>query len=799
MNAKRTNQNQQFSLYVVVSIVLLGAGCPDTQEPRDAASSNTSEERDGGIENGDGGQTEDAGSSRVPDSGVSHEDAGIETYDAGNTADAGDDLRDAGGVTTDAGNFNDSSDGGPPWLNQDAGDLLDVNDAGDGQVGVDGGEGTTFDAGSLDSCGEGTFDADSDPSTACVACSTCPHGTTQTQPCTSLADTACEPCAYGTFDDDADALTACVACMACGQDQIVVESCSPFADANCGQCGQNPTQFSMLPFDPQNPDYSNCTSVDPFCEDMIDVVVFFTPSFYDLLGQDVSAVEEAIAHTLFVANDSLNNSMVPPHYRYRLVGVEMFPYEERDVLKADLVFLRNNPYYQARRKALGADVALFYFGTDGYGAMAYSNGGTGGSYVDRGLMVMDAYYLTDDFERCGTTYTTPSHEIGHILGAAHRASQYSNATGDAYGYHNQEEHLRRNEAFGLPVTQHDLKFFTLMSYSNFKNIYNQGQACPDCTQINVFASPDLWWFFNPADPLYGYCIVVNEDDPQAVQIICQGDDAWVAQQGSFVLDQSSVLTFSGQEIIDRAVPVGVEQPSYIDPVTDELVERNFITDNRSQVLSFWPFRTQNAHMLAASCSVDCAAQNRIGCSESNLAQCGDCLPGALEINGICYGRIDQSSNMNALFDERYESTDAIASASGPETVTFTIDPQATIYAIELYLMTLDENGAPDYFWARSTSTIWNQPEAPPHTFQVTAFSTSATTVIAAFPDGSVEMLQDSSGQSNNSLSYRKVLEIPLTGIESMEIQLSNALQSGETSAYDFSIAEVRVFGELQAN
>ena len=130
-------------------------------------------------------------------------------------------------------------------------------------------------------------------------------------------------------------------------------------------------------FTPLKEDTDLCGSEDPTCENGIDIAVFYTPAFVALLGGDLQVVEDAIAHALYLANQSLSQSILPPSFQYRLVGFGEFPYEERDNLKADLVFLRNNPVYQGRRKELGADIGVIFFGTAAYGGISYSNTGTG--------------------------------------------------------------------------------------------------------------------------------------------------------------------------------------------------------------------------------------------------------------------------------------------------------------------------------------------------------------------------------------------------------------------------------------
>ena len=147
-------------------------------------------------------------------------------------------------------------------------------------------------------------------------------------------------------------------------------------------------------------------SATPTCESTIDIIAYYTPSFLDLVGGDVTAVEDRAFYSVYIANQSLRNSMLPPQMRYRLIDIQLFPYQERDKLKSDLVYLKSLPYYQETRKALAADVGVFFLGTDGYGGYAYSNTGSGGRYSERGIAVLDGYYQTSDFAQCGTVFET---------------------------------------------------------------------------------------------------------------------------------------------------------------------------------------------------------------------------------------------------------------------------------------------------------------------------------------------------------------------------------------------------------
>ncbi|MEE2786586.1 MAG: M12 family metallo-peptidase [Myxococcota bacterium] len=632
----------------------------------------------------------------------------------------------------------------------------------------------------------------------------CENGDIETEQCTSVSDRVCdrcqrgetllddgtcETCLIGTFDHDRDPQTACIACTVCPANTLSSGVCSPTSDVRCVACGENPSTYVGDLYGVDGPHSLGCDERDPNCASTIDIIAYYTPAFLELVGDDLGAVEDRAFYSVHIANQALRNSMLPPQMRYRLIDIQSFPYQERDSLKSDLVYLRSLPHYQATRKSLAADVGLFFLGTQGYGGYAYSNMGTGATYADSGIAVLDGYYQTDDFARCGTAFETPAHELGHLMGAQHMATQFQNPRTTDYAYHNQEPLFRRNEAYGRAVSQHGLKFYTLMAYSAYKNENNVRRACPDCVQFPVYSSPDLWWFFRPADPLYGTCLVQGEPVNDMLEIACQVDMPWVFVDGEYIIDQNAVRPIHVDELLDRAVPLGVDEPTYIDPSTGDVVTASFSTRNRDKVIAFWPFKSGNAAPLRreGACDADCAALNRARCTVSNPT-CGFCLPGYLDVGGTCLGRVDQVG-VTALTDGVYAQSGEVATTEGEQhEIVVPITPGSTIGAIELYLFTVDEMGALKYSWV-SMTTIWTANSAPPHTFSI-AYRTEDDDVE---PVGSIDtdgvFLQHTSGQTNHTLSYRLPVHDPMPASEVI-IQLQSL-----DAQYGFEVAEVRVFGQ----
>ena len=657
-------------------------------------------------------------------------------------------------------------------------------------------------------CADETYDHDGDPSTPCVACAAaCPDGQFELMTCTPVSNRTCQlcapgtiidergecrPCPVGTFDDDGDPTTPCTACTVCPWNQITWGVCGPATDVECVDCGENPSDYGGAVFGEDGPHSMGCDEHDPSCQLTIDVVVFYTPAFLEMVGGDVAAVEDRAFYGMYLANRAADNSMLPPTMRYRLVGIERFDYEERDQLKSDLIFLRNLPHYQARRRALGADIGLFYLGTQGYGGYAYSNGGANANYRDRGIAVLDGFYQTDEYAQCGRAFETPAHELGHILAAQHMATQFQNPALDAFAYHNQEVNFRRNEAYGRPVSQHDTAFFTLMAYRAYKNRNNVRRGCIDCIQLPVYSSPDLWWFFRPSDDLYGYCLAVGELVDGRVELACQVDEPWLFVEDEYVLDPERLRSLDVDALLDRAVPLGVDEPSYLDPVDNEtLIENPFSTRNRDQVLSFWPAKAANAEALAqvGDCPEDCGLQRRVSCGiRSN--RCGACLPHHVEVDGVCLPSII-AAPANGLTDGVYARTGFVAQALAPvQTVGVGLLADAQLHVVELYLFTVDQAGEMDYSWA-NTPTVWGPNSAPSFQFEVEVRNEAGEFVAIGDETQDDAVIRDADGQRNHTLSYRFRLPQGLTATD-VRVHLRSL-----DDVYGFDIAEIRAFGVVE--
>ena len=651
------------------------------------------------------------------------------------------------------------------------------------------------------------FDHDANALTACIACSPlCDASQFERVACSPTTDRACsgcrpgevitqsgecEACALGTYDHDADEDTPCIDCTVCSPNQIRWGTCGGTQDVSCAACGSNPSDAVYPPVMPSDPPGGSCGPVDPDCTQVIDIVIFYTPAFFGMINEDLAYLEELASHVIHMANKSLEQSMLPPNMRYRFLGFQRFEYEERDELKSDLMWLRNNDHYQSIRRSWGADLGLFLLGTQGYGGYAYSNNSNAVADRERGIAVIDGYYLLGDFDRCGTTYETPAHELGHILGAAHRASMFQNPTETQYGYHNQEPLYRRNEAFGLPVDQHDLQFYTLMSYGSYKNEFDRITGCLTCQQLSVFSSPNLWWFFDPIDPLYGYCLEIQVNGEGQVELVCNGADAWVVEDGEYVINMDVAHRLAPENLLQRAVPLGVDQPTHLDPqdgVTP--ITEPFSTRNRERVESRWHMKATNVRPLAAldDCPLDCQAVYRITCAVGRQV-CGDCLPGYVEDGDNCLGRVELHSD-DAVSDGKYLRSDVSLDHSEDELVLeVALSPGATVHRIELYLMTLDELGELDYSWVDIGATIWVASQAPSHAFTLYAVRANGEEIEVGNASTPEIVINDASPQKDHILSYGLTLSPAVDDVTSIKLVLESE------SAFGFNISELRVFGE----
>ena len=667
-------------------------------------------------------------------------------------------------------------------------------------------------------CGDGEYDHDQDPMTPCQLCAICEAGESETRACSPGNNRLCETCESDEYDHDLDPITPCVPCVSeCTSQEVSFGICSPTTSRECAPCETNPSQVRPQMEIPSDPQFEECPALDPFCEERVDLLVLYTPAMLSLLDEDQSRLQEMVYYWVNLANQSLINSILPPTMRYRLVGVQAFSYEERGRLKSDLLTLRHHPRAQALRKRYGADVVVYLLGTQGYGGFAYSNSGRGTTYDERGVVVIDGHYFTLEYNQCGTVYETAAHELGHIFGCGHRASQFRNPSGTSYGYHNQEPHLRRNEAYGRAVDQHDQAVFTLMSYKSYDNEFGQIQGCVECRQLAIFSSSKLWWFFDEADPLYGSCLVVNELelDPDSnevshVDLACRNSLAWGTGNGEnpaddgYHLVMDSLETISVEDLLSRAIPLGVDHPTYQNPEPPrEQIQMDFQTDNRQRVIDFWSDKSDNASPKAslADCPQECAAQGRSRCAVGALS-CGSCLPEFIEDGEECVGLLEIEDAV-MLNDDEYTRSDWLIPSQGAEQDwTLSLLQSATLTRLELYLRTLDDDLNSDYSWTSIGSTIWVANEAPPHSFELYAHHPNGTqTQIAAFngiSDTDLLVIQDIENQKNHALIYRVDIPETLDAVDELRLVFRSAHEVGQAmveGAFGFSVDELKVFGQ----
>ena len=108
-------------------------------------------------------------------------------------------------------------------------------------------------------------------------------------------------------------------------------------------------------------------------------------------------------------------------------------------------------------------------------------------------------------------------------------------------------------------------------------------------------------------------------------------------------------------------PLGVDQPRFTHPETQDEVVDATISRARDTVAELWQARANAAKPLDPRCNVDCAGQHRIACAVGEQ-QCGACLPGYAEFADSCHRRT--SDRNDPRHDERYTSSGVFAAPSG---------------------------------------------------------------------------------------------------------------------------------------
>ena len=579
--------------------------------------------------------------------------------------------------------------------------------------------------------------------------------------------------------------------------------------------------------DPNHEDFLPCSSLDPSCTLSLDVLFIYTPLFESLTDtpdQITHAVERMVAE----ANHTLKQTILPDPYTIRIAGIERLDYLERDRLKSDLITLRLNPKVQALKREKSADIVFLVLGTDGYGGYAYST--TNFRDPEKYIAAINGYYLTDEYDDCGQIYYTFIHELGHLLGAEHRASQFRNPRGTVYGYHNQETHFRRNEAYGRLVNQQGQKSFTMMSYSSYENpVTDRPTACLDCERLYAFSSPDLWWFPNPSEaglsPDCQFVLVVNElmgFDEQSqetrvnsLEVLCAETAIWhrldnpsSSREPEFEIDLSRLVGIDVDSLIDHAIPLGVDLPSYLDPADGEtLIETVFKTRNRDQLFNRWALVAQfePGKVLAEQCSLDCSAIGRSTCTAPDL--CGPCLSThyATLRNGTehCDPRRELNQD-DPLHDGAYEPS-GVHNVAGLELISYsTLLSPSHITAVELSLSTLDAMTlAPNFDWLSVGATTLVANAAPAHEVTLSAYCEREShdeLVLEEWgssSDGSAS-IDDGRAQNDHGLHYR-FTNLPTGLCSAIEVKIRPLINEGEASPYVFSLDEVRVFGAEATN
>ena len=326
----------------------------------------------------------------------------------------------------------------------------------------------------------------------------------------------------------------------------------------------------------------------------------------------------------------------------------------------------------------------------------------------------------------------------------------------------------------------------MTSYNTYRpGPNNRSQSCLDCERIHPFASPDLWWIFNEEDPLYGSCLVHNPEDLDQLQLACSAQFPWQSlAEGGYEISNINLVTMSAQELITRAIPLGVDQPSFIHPETGELVIDETSSRSRDEALRVWEARAAASPPRQANCDANCSAINRSECAVNSL-ECGPCLAGYAEHNGYCYGRLAFDLS-NALHDESYENNGIYAPPQGQLDQVITMESAASVHRVEVYLGTTDNDGESDYSWANIPGHVMSLIPAPSHTLSLSAELHNGE-LIELSP---LVVLADSSNQNDHSLTYVYESMTALNNVSHIHLSLSS------TSDYGLSLLEVRTFGSI---
>ena len=323
-----------------------------------------------------------------------------------------------------------------------------------------------------------------------------------------------------------------------------------------------------------------------------------------------------------------------------------------------------------------------------------------------------------------------------------------------------------------------------MSYNRYRpGPSNETTPCAECERLPMFASPDLWWFFEPSDALYGTCLVVSDTDLSLLQLACSAMEPYTLAPVGYELDSETFVTLSAAELVDRAIPLGIDMPQFTHPDSGELISDSTSTRARDTAVEIWTSRAQAAPPLNVSCEAGCGALNRVGC-EAGTQICGACLPDFFGIFEECKPRV-RSVNEATLNDNVYDSSGVFALPGDALTTTLVLGTSIKLEMLEVYLGTTDANGTPDYEWTDSSGFIFGVPAAPPHSVSATVDTASGETIML----DALEVSRDSTNQHDHSLTYR----LSALGAPSDVVSLTITIAS-ESPRYGIQLLEVRTFG-----
>ena len=255
--------------------------------------------------------------------------------------------------------------------------------------------------------------------------------------------------------------------------------------------------------------------------------------------------------------------------------------------------------------------------------------------------------------------------------------------------------------------------------------------------------------------------------------------------------------------MNHALPLGVDQPSYHDPMDDgALVETIFRTRNRDQLFDRWAFVAQleSRRVPADECSLDCAILGRSACQSPEV--CGPCLSTHFSVSQGGRERCDERRELNLgspLHDDAYEPS-GVHGPAGLEFISYSplVSP-SIISAVEVSLSTLDAvTLAPNFEWVTVGATTLVANAAPEHEVILSAYCESGdqdedVLVEWVSTNDTDASINDGRAQNNHGLHYR-FTDLPDDHCSAIEVKVIPTNEDREESAFVISLDEVRVFG-----